>query len=121
MYQKYKKIIWGVVIVLALFVLYSIFFKKSPEPALTQASAAGTTAADEELIALLNQVKGIDLNSAIFSNELFLSLTNYSVELVPEPKGRTNPFAPIGIGDIVPPPSGTSSSTTPASAGSEGL
>jgi hypothetical protein len=85
MYQKYKKIIWGVVIVLALFVLYSIFFKKSPEPALTQASAAGTTAADEELIALLNQVKGIDLNSAIFSNELFLSLTNYSVELVPEP------------------------------------
>ena len=45
---------------------------------------------------LLNSMSLIRLDETFFSDPLFVKLTDWSVVLQPEPKGRKNPFAPIG-------------------------
>ncbi|MCR4274964.1 MAG: hypothetical protein NUW02_02865 [Candidatus Campbellbacteria bacterium] len=96
MFQKYKKIIGVVLGILILFVLYSMFFKKAPEATLTSSNTSTVPSADNELLLLLSQLKTIDLDGAFFSDQLFLSLTDFSVSLTLEPRQRPNPFAPIG-------------------------
>lgn len=53
-----------------------------------------------EILALLEDLKVIQLDQSIFSDPMFQSLQDTSVALNSEPKGRTNPFAPLGK-DIV--------------------
>lgn len=40
----------------------------------------------------LNELKAIEIDGSIFSDERFSSLTNFSVPIEAEPIGRTNPF-----------------------------
>ena len=49
---------------------------------------------EAELITFLLEVRNIRLNAQIFSNPAFLQLKDFSTEIVPEPTGRDNPFAP---------------------------
>lgn len=46
-----------------------------------------------DLVAEFNKVK---VDKAIFESNLFLSLQDLSVVILPEEQGRPNPFAPIG-------------------------
>jgi len=93
--RKYQTVILFVVIVAGLFGVYQIFFAGSNEPALTvtQTAAAGP---DQDLVALLFELKGIRLDNALFSDPLFQSLKDFGKDLVSEPIGRPNPFAPLG-------------------------
>ena len=50
-----------------------------------------------DLVAMLNQLHSIQLNTDLFSNPLFQSLQDFGLTVVPEPKTRNNPFAPIGV------------------------
>lgn len=104
MFQKYKKGIVVIVIIILLFIVYSMFLKKDDEPVLSTASAAGTqlSAENSELISLLSQLRSINLNREIFTDETFRSLSDFSVILIPEPVSRPNPFAPIGSEGTVP-------------------
>lgn len=94
--QRNQTVIIFLVIVGGLFFAYQYFFSAPQESALnvTNVQAAGSEA-DQELIALLLELKGIRLDNAIFSDTTFQSLTDFSKELVAEPIGRINPFAPI--------------------------
>jgi hypothetical protein len=56
----------------------------------------GTNQAGREILALLADMKSVRLDESIFSDPMFQSLQDISVELIAEPKGRPNPFAPIG-------------------------
>lgn len=49
-----------------------------------------------EILALLADLENIRLDEGIFSNPMFQELQDFSRELNPEPKGRSNPFAPLG-------------------------
>lgn len=49
-----------------------------------------------EILALLADLKSVRLDDSIFSDPAFQSLQDTSVELTAEPKGRPNPFAPLG-------------------------
>lgn len=49
-----------------------------------------------EILALLSDIKSVQLDESIFSDPRFQSLQDTSVDLKPEAKGRTNPFAPLG-------------------------
>lgn len=51
-----------------------------------------------DLIALLLELRSITLDTSVLSNPTFLTLQDFSVSLAPEPVGRPNPFAPIGVG-----------------------
>ncbi len=51
--------------------------------------------AERDLVATLLQLRAVTLEGAIFSDPAFHSLIDYGIEIVPEPVGRTNPFAPL--------------------------
>lgn len=93
---KYKNILTIGVVLLAAFVAYSVFLKPDTSAPLTATAINATqSAVDQELITLLSQLRSISLDVAIFSDEQFHSLKDFSQEIVPEPVGRTNPFAPL--------------------------
>jgi len=86
----------GVIVVIA-FIAYSFFIAKEPEAVLSTgtATASGVSAPDQDLIALLLELKSITLDSSVFTSPAFASLQDFSQELIPEPVGRTNPFSPL--------------------------
>jgi hypothetical protein len=94
--KQYQAVIGLVAVVAAAFIAYTIFFAHPAEPALTQTSVATSQdAVDQQLIALLLTLHGIKLDASLFDNPKFKSLKDYGKELVPEPVGRPNPFAPL--------------------------
>ena len=98
-FKKYKKILTGVAIVIVLFVVYSMFKgDPAPDALLTAETPSGLPPEEEDLVSLLLELQSIDLNSDIFSDAVFVTLQDFSVKLTPQPIGRRNPFAPIGVG-----------------------
>jgi hypothetical protein len=92
-----KKIIAGAAIVIVLFALYRIFFGGPEEAPLSSETPSGLPAGEEgDLLSLLLELRSITLSGAIFSDAAFQTLQDFTVNLVPEPVGRRNPFAPIG-------------------------
>ncbi len=49
---------------------------------------------DQEMITLLRKIQRITLDGSVFSDPAFLSLKDFSREIVEEPQSRDNPFAP---------------------------
>jgi hypothetical protein len=56
----------------------------------------------QELLVALSGLKEISLDISIFTDPIFLSLTDYGVELPQEAAGRRNPFAPVGQDGALP-------------------
>ena len=56
----------------------------------TQSSVSGA----DVLTALVN-LQAVKLDNAIFSNPVFVSLTDFGVDIPTQPVGRVNPFAPL--------------------------
>jgi hypothetical protein len=54
------------------------------------------TQAGQEILAQLNNLKKINLSNHLFTGPAYLSLKDFTVTLNDQPKGRPNPFAPIG-------------------------
>ncbi len=103
MFQKYKKIILIAGAIVLLFVVYTVFLKKDAEPVLSTSSrTSALSTQDNELITLLSQLRTIDLDRSLYSDPVFLSLSDFSVVLIPEPISRPNPFAPIGSEGVAP-------------------
>lgn len=92
--KQYSTILWFVGIVAVLYGAYALFFAQESEPVVAVTETAAVP--DQELVALLFELKNIRLDNAIFEDPLFKSLNDFGRELVPEPLGRTNPFAPLG-------------------------
>jgi len=99
--RKYKIFVFGVVGFVALFVIYTLFFKggDTPSPGELQTTSSATSeieAVTVDLLALLLSLKTLDIDTTIFSDDRFKSLTDFSVALIPQPVGRLNPFLPFG-------------------------
>lgn len=52
---------------------------------------------DQDVVVTLLKLRAIQLNNGIFSDASFMSLKDFSVPIVPEPIGRPDPFASLGI------------------------
>ena len=64
---------------------------------------AGTVSAEERAILdTLFQLRAIELSGTIFSNPAFNALRDFRTEIVAEPIGRRNPFAPLAPDTTVP-------------------
>jgi len=50
------------------------------------------------VLALLNQIKSLRINAALFQSPTYQTLQDNSVPVLPQNVGRANPFAPIGSG-----------------------
>lgn len=109
-----KNIIIVVVVIVALFIAYSMFLK--PDGTKTAGTLASqqtgqsatipimeseTTAEADTLLRLLTSLENLELNDSIFFNPAFKALRDIGIPLVKEGNaGRRNPFAPIGTDPV---------------------
>ena len=111
MASKIKNIIIFIVIVAVLILIYVFFFKQSPEedglisssgnPVLPSAAVSDQNSIGKDFLSILLNVKNIKLDDSIFSDPVFASLHDSSIELISDGnEGRPNPFAPLGS-DII--------------------
>ncbi len=102
-FKQNQTLILVIVIVVIAFFAYTYFFTGKDSGAVLETQEVSiVTPADQDLISLLLELKSITLDESIFSNPSFQSLQDFSQELVPEPVGRINPFAPLGQGQSFP-------------------
>lgn len=75
----------------------------APDTLLVTETAAAPNEAERDLVATLLQLRTVTLDGTIFSDPAFQSLLDYGIDIVPEPVGRANPFAPLsGTAPLVP-------------------
>lgn len=96
-YMKKLTVILIIILVLASFVY---FYMKGNELSKNSSLLEGSTPdvsnnVGAEVLALLNQVKLIKIDSTIFESPVYKTLVDYTVEVPPQPVGRPNPFAPV--------------------------
>ena len=59
-------------------------------------SESAEQSVDRELLASLLELKSLKFNPVFLESTTFKNLKDFSREIPDEPKGRPNPFAPIG-------------------------
>ncbi len=103
MFEKYKKIIISVVALIALFFVYNIFIKPSdPDQGLFARSGQtgnreNAIALGREIISALDRIKAIQIDTSVFDHPVLNRLVDKTNIITPQPRGRSNPFAPIGV------------------------
>lgn len=89
---------------------------ETPEAGLvTETFESPATEADRDLVATLLQLRAVSLDGAVFQDPVFQSLFDFGSEIVPEPVGRTNPFAPLVEGQAAAVGGATSTPSAPPS------
>jgi hypothetical protein len=83
----------GIAILLLLYV-YLTYFSSGPSPILTTSDA--NTPLSTDILVTLQSINSIKLDNTIFTDPVFVSLTDFGVTIPPETVGRRNPFAPLG-------------------------
>ena len=66
----------------------------------TVAGSGSINEADQQLQETLAQVQAIQLNTPILSDPAFLSLQDIGQQIVSEPFGRDDPFAPVSAQSV---------------------
>lgn len=63
----------------------------------TLSGAAGSQAiAGRAFLKTLGSIENLQLDTSIFQEPAYTNLVSFGIELQQQPKGRRNPFAPIG-------------------------
>jgi hypothetical protein len=90
-------IIIGVIVLFAGgFFAYTEFFVE--EPAVLSVEELGDDFVGKDIIIELEKIRNINFSSSLFNDPAYQSLVDGSIQIVDEPTGRPNPFAPIGAG-----------------------
>lgn len=74
--------------------LYWFFTSNGDQPSLTVADITTPNAAQTQFQTLLSELP-MSFDTTLFSDPRFTILTDLTVAVVPEPVGRSDPFAPI--------------------------
>jgi len=94
--QNKLLILLGAGIVAAAVIWYSFMRDKTPAPLLQTQDLTAGNAIESDVVTVLLQLQAVSLSGTIFSDPAFISLQDFGREIVPEPVGRPNPFAPLG-------------------------
>ncbi len=100
--RQYRTALSFIAVVAVLFLGYQYFFAQ-PNTDVVSVETNPDVSSDQDLVALLFELKSIRLDNTIFQDPLFQSLHDFGQGLVQEPVGRQNPFAPFGGGAPTPP------------------
>lgn len=94
--QLQKILVISIVIFCIAYFGYSLF-TEIPDPSI-QTDFSNTEIANQDVLILVDQLKNVSLDKEkeIFTSNLFTSLKDFTVPVLPEVQGRPNPFAPIG-------------------------
>jgi hypothetical protein len=114
-----KKAIILVVVVIIIAVFWNIFSgKKADDASLTVVEGEGSAFAltddsivEDTFLGTLLNISTLSLNDSVFGDPRFASLQDFTVTLIPQSIGRTNPFLPTSTG--VSPTTTTTTLTTP--------
>ena len=93
-----KNIVIIVVIIIAAIIGYFYYEGSTP---VTNSSLQTTAASDDaqavgaRVLALLNQIRSLKIDTSIFKDPSYMTLRDYSVAIPQENVGRPNPFAPL--------------------------
>jgi hypothetical protein len=96
-----KIVIAGIFVACIVFAMYFFFFRSSAKPVLTLdefGNPAQAQVVGQDLIDLLVELQAVQFQTAVFSSPLFQNLNDFSIQLRDEPRGRSDPFAPLGGG-----------------------
>jgi hypothetical protein len=64
----------------------------------TESTVPGTESGDQQIVATLLALHAVTLSSPILQEPAFATLKDFGTQIVAEPIGRSNPFAPLGAG-----------------------
>jgi hypothetical protein len=87
-----------IIIVIVLAILGLVYFYISGKPDVSSDLAGDSSVqspvSDEatKIIALLNQTVALRIDPAIFNSAVYKSLVDHTVEVIPQPIGKPNPF-----------------------------
>src|SRR6185436_12968398 len=98
-FNKNKMAIGGGIGVLLLIYVYFAYFSGGSSATLTASDSGSPLSTD--ILVTLQSVHSIKLDNSIFSDPVFLSLSDFGVTIPAQNVGRRNPFAPIGADGIV--------------------
>lgn len=86
--------------IVALLVIGFFWYGSSDDPSalLSTQSAEQGSPAEKDLVSTLLALRAISLSGTIFSDPAFRKLKDFSTQIVPEPVGRKDPFAPLSRG-----------------------
>lgn len=93
--QTAKIIIVTVVLAAVVFFGYTYFSTDGSDSLVSSRDQNGRLTAASELLALLNTLSTISLDTSFLQTEIFRSLRDFSVTLPRQEAGRQNPFAPF--------------------------
>ncbi|MEK7133987.1 MAG: hypothetical protein AAB804_02865 [Patescibacteria group bacterium] len=95
---RHKLILIGVAVLIAVGVWYGSLSSSPPSPGLVTTPIAGASGpAEQGIVATLLTLRAVKLDGTIFGDRAFMSLKDFSTEIIPEPIGRENPFAPLSL------------------------
>lgn len=97
--KRYKNIFIGAAVLGLIALAYFTLFKGTgSDDTLLLVGAVVQSPEDilrNELLESLRELRVLNLDEKIFSDPIFNSLTDFTVELSPQPVGRDNPFLPL--------------------------
>ncbi len=95
---RHKFVLIGISILMAFGVWYGLSAAPpSTSDLVTTPVAESGSPADSGIVATLLTLRAVKLDGTILSDLAFKSLKDFSTEIVPEPIGRDNPFAPLSL------------------------
>jgi hypothetical protein len=92
--KQNKVILIVLVVIIVGFAWFGLADQQPTTSLLANESRGDNSVAEQEILRLLLDMRSIRLDSSIFENPAFGSLRDFGRDIVPEPVGRTNPFAP---------------------------
>jgi hypothetical protein len=119
-----KTIIMILVVLAVMFYAYTSFFSGGDTGNIVSSDQSGQNNPGVEIIAMLDRLKALKLDGKLLQSDQFKTLNDETHQIVDEPVGRNNPFAPIGrdgyfVSTVVSGnPTTTKATTTPPKAGS---
>jgi len=91
-----KLVMAAAALIIAGAVWYGFSGTSTTAPVLGTENASGTVSSeDQDLVASLLKLHSVTLTGTIFSSQAFFGLKDFSTDIVQEPVGRVNPFAPL--------------------------
>lgn len=98
--NKNNIIIVSSLVVVAAMALIYLLKNPSDSSNLVAEKRTAEFASAKEVLNLLNRMSKVKLEDGIFYDKAFQSLNDTTVELVGQPIGRNNPFAPLGADGV---------------------
>ena len=77
---------------------FGVWYSLSPDKNAAVLSSEGGGGPGQDVVDTLRQLDAVVLEGSIFSERSFSVLKDFSTQIISEPVGRPNPFAPLSSG-----------------------